>query len=91
MKALKPLKPLAPRKKSPTYKVSGGQSTFIKGHTYNPDTRELSINFHNGKSFTYSDVPPHVSVGLRDAPSKGKYFHAKIRGNFTHKENNHGR
>ena len=87
MKALKPLKPLAPRRKSPTYKASGGKSTFIKAHEYDPDKRELKIDFHNGKSFTYSDVPSHISVGLRDATSKGKYFHWKIRGNFTHREN----
>lgn len=89
MKPLKPLKPLAPRKKIPPPKPLG--SSYIKDHSYDPKARELSITFHSGKSFTYSDVPSHIATGLRDAPSKGQFFHGKIRGNFTHKENDHGR
>lgn len=46
---------------------------------YDSASRTLEIEFLNGGSYQYFDVPAHVHQGLLQAPSHGSYFHAHIR------------
>lgn len=39
----------------------------------------LVIAFRGGRAYQYSRVPRQVFVGLLQAPSHGKFFHAFIR------------
>jgi len=47
---------------------------------YDKDSQELVITFPNGRSYSYSGVPPDIYEGLTKAKSAGKYFNEMIRG-----------
>lgn len=59
------------------------KSSTIKSVDYRAGTRTLEIAFHSGGTYTYANVPPRVVHGLTQAESKGKYFHAHIKGTYT--------
>lgn len=42
----------------------------------------LHIQFHSGGLYEYTNVPASLYQGLMSAPSKGRYFHANIRGRY---------
>lgn len=52
---------------------------------YEPDTSTLEIEFHNGL-YEYYNVPQSIYNGLMGAPSKGSYFHQKIKDVFNFKK-----
>lgn len=67
------------------------QSTDIAAVGYDPDTRQLAVEFKRspGKVYYYADVPSMVYADFLAAHSPGKYFHANIKGKYaftTHEE-----
>ena len=42
----------------------------------------LHIRFHSGGLYSYYNVPLSVYNGLMSAGSKGRYFHANIKGRY---------
>ncbi len=44
----------------------------------------LYIQFHSGGMYSYSGVPASVYQNLMSAPSKGRYFHANIKGIYAY-------
>ena len=54
-------------------------SSFISSVGYDPETKDLEIEFSNGDSKTYHDVAPGVAEGMMKSSSKGRYFWAVIR------------
>jgi hypothetical protein len=42
----------------------------------------LVVKFSTGKSYQYASVPFHVFSDLQEAPSKGQYFAANIKGRY---------
>ena len=42
----------------------------------------LHIRFHSGGLYAYYNVPLSVYNGLMSAGSKGRYFHANIKGRY---------
>lgn len=58
-------------------------STVIRRYQYDADTRQLDILFVSGEAYSYFDVPESIVEGLRNAPSKGRYFQSHIRDKFT--------
>ncbi len=59
-------------------------SSDLKSVGYDPESQPLEIEFHGGGVYRYDGVPEAVFDGLMSAPSKGKYFHAHIRGVFPY-------
>ena len=58
-------------------------SSAIRHIFYKPDQQELSVWFNpEGRRYKYFDVPSELYEGLRDAPSRGRYFNQAIRGRF---------
>ena len=53
----------------------------IENFNYNPETETLKIVFGYDTTveYIYSNVPAIVAEGLKNAESKGKYFHSNIR------------
>ena len=47
---------------------------------YDKDSQELTVEFENGRSYTYSGIPPDVWEGLVKSGSAGRYFNTRIRG-----------
>ena len=45
----------------------------------------LTIAFHSGGVYEYFNVPPSEYVGLMNASSLGKYFHAHIRNRYAYR------
>ena len=43
---------------------------------------KLHIRFHSGGLYAYYNVPLSVYNGLMSAGSKGRYFHANIKGRY---------
>ncbi len=49
---------------------------------YDPSTRTLEIEFHNGGIYQYSNVSSHIHNELMSASSLGEYFAANIKNNY---------
>lgn len=59
-------------------------SSHLSGCRYDPQQRELTIEFQDGDTYTYRGVEQGVYEGLLSAGSPGTYFHAQIRGRYPH-------
>ena len=46
------------------------------------DGSTLHIRFHSGGLYAYYNVPSGIYNGLMSASSKGRYFHANIKGRY---------
>ena len=57
-------------------------SSSVASVGYEPKSRTLEIEFHSGSVYEYQEVPPEVFRGLMEAPSVGRYFANKIRGQY---------
>lgn len=59
-------------------------SSFIDAISYNEETQELEIEFTDGASFTYEEVPPEVYTQFLISTSKGAFFHTYIKDNYNY-------
>lgn len=55
-------------------------SSNVAAVGYDEDSSTLQVEFKNGGTYQYFDVPEHVYVSLRDADSVGGYLAANIKG-----------
>lgn len=63
------------------------RSSNIASIGYNPESRVLEIEFHDGAIYQYFDVPQRLHDGLMNASSHGSYFDANIKkANFRYKK-----
>lgn len=62
------------------------RSSNLRAAAYDPGTRVLTIEFRNGRAYTYSAVPPNVYAGLLAAGSHGRYFQQWIRGRYQYRQ-----
>lgn len=51
-------------------------SSMLDSANYNTDTQELTVEFNNGKSYTYMDVDKRTYDELIGAKSAGAYFNS---------------
>jgi hypothetical protein len=61
-------------------------STVIRRFDYDPATRALDVEFVSGRRYRYAAVPADTAEAFRAAFSKGRFFNAHIRDNFTCRE-----
>lgn len=59
-------------------------SSHIDGIEYDPDRQALLVQYKNGKTSAYGDVPPDVAQTVMQSESIGKAIHAHVRGKFAH-------
>ena len=62
------------------------ESSNLNSVGYEPDTKTLEIEFHDGGIYQYFDVPADIYQGLISAPSKGKYHHAFIKNTYRYQK-----
>lgn len=62
---------------------SNFNSSNIKKIGYQNDAKVLLVTFVSGSVYMYKDVPAEVFEDFVRAQSKGKFFHANIRGKYT--------
>lgn len=56
------------------------ESSNIKAIGYEDDM--VDIQFHNGGTYRYYNVPAEVYVKLYNSESKGRFFHKEIKGKY---------
>ncbi len=58
-------------------------SSMIAAYDYDADMRVLHLRFRlSGEVRSYQAVPPELAAEFVEAPSKGKFFHNKIRDEY---------
>ena len=57
-------------------------STVIKSFDYDSEKKVLRIEFGSGSVYHYHDVPESIYKEMKDTPSVGQFFNAKIRDQF---------
>lgn len=60
------------------------ESSNIEAVGYDEDSSTLQVEFKNGGTYQYFDVPEHVFEGLRDADSVGRYLASTIKGSYRY-------
>lgn len=58
------------------------KSSYIGSVAYNEENKELRIQFKNGVTWKYFDVPAKAHVSLLLAESTGRFFAKEIKGVF---------
>lgn len=58
-------------------------SSNLAAAGYDPESRVLRIQFHNGRTYEYDNVPQHEYDGLISAGSAGQYFNSNIKGQYS--------
>lgn len=58
-------------------------SSCIEEFGYDRERGALYITFHSGGTYLYEGVEEDTYLGLRDASSKGKYFHNYIKDKYS--------
>lgn len=59
------------------------QSSMFKGHAYDPNKREMTVELNSGKRYIHSDVPAEKYEAFIGNASPGGYYNRKIKGNHT--------
>ena len=59
-------------------------STAIQAIDYDKARRKLFVRFQSGEHYLYFGVPREVSRSFLEADSKGRFFHAEIRGRYPY-------
>jgi hypothetical protein len=57
-------------------------SSNIESIGYEDET--LQVNFLNGTTYQYFDVPSHIFDGLQEADSVGKYLAEHVKGTYRY-------
>ena len=58
-------------------------SSMLASMHYDKDDRTLDLAFRSGRTYTLSDVPPDIVLGLVHASSPGRYFNDNIKGKYV--------
>lgn len=58
-------------------------STLINARGYNPISKTLTVQFLDGNTYNYFDVPQNVYANFVNAGSPGGYYNANIKGRFV--------
>jgi hypothetical protein len=61
-------------------------SSNIVSIGYDPETRDLEVEFKGGSAYRHAEVPQEIYDGFMAADSKGGFYHANIKGKFGHKK-----
>lgn len=62
------------------------QSSNLRSVGYDPSSKILEIEFHQGGIYQYSGVPASEYQGLMSAPSLGQYFHKYIKDRYPYRK-----
>ena len=57
-------------------------SSVIKSVHYDLPLKIFTINFRDGRNYTYYNFPLGVYIDLMTSSSKGQYYNANIRGKY---------
>ena len=63
-------------------KMEPVNSSNVAAVGYDEDSQTLQVEFNNGSTYQYFDVPKAIYDGLYHANSVGGYLNANIKGSF---------
>lgn len=55
------------------------KSSHIRSYSYDPAAKSLTVDFHNGKTYTHVGVPPEAYENMQRYRSAGEFYHGVIR------------
>jgi hypothetical protein len=64
--------------------VATPESSNLSGFGYDAATFILRVEFKNGATYDYFDVPAHVVDAMKAAPSKGQFLAYQIKGTYRY-------
>lgn len=59
-------------------------SSNIARYLYNPKEHVLTVEFRNGGTYDYYDVPQAVFDHMKAAPSKGQFLAQNVKGRYRY-------
>jgi hypothetical protein len=62
------------------------ESSNLKKTEYDIDTKKLVVEFKNGISYEYEEVPHNIYSQFRLSESQGKFFNTQISKSFKYKK-----
>jgi hypothetical protein len=62
------------------------ESGLIKSLEYDAERRVLTVEFNRGGVYEYEDFPPTEWANFDKADSKGKFFHAYVKGQYQYRK-----
>ena len=68
----------------PTMNLTAMQSSSLAQVAYDPRRSILQVEFRDGATYEYADVPVETYHDLLQADSKGAYFNRNVRNIFRH-------
>jgi len=57
-------------------------SSHFHSVSYDAEKRTLTVKFRKGGTYRYEDFGPAAYTDLLEAPSAGKHFHQRIKGQY---------
>lgn len=64
--------------------IATPESSNLSGFGYDSATFILRVEFKNGATYEYFDVPQHVADAMNAAPSKGQFLAHQIKGTYRY-------
>lgn len=64
--------------------VDTSESSTIARIGYDSDAQVMTVEFTNGGTYNYFEVPRNVFEAIRIAPSKGQYLGQQIKGLYRY-------
>jgi hypothetical protein len=52
--------------------------------THDPETGHMTVTFHDGRRYRYTDVPASLAQEMQDSASKGSFLNSRIIGKFDY-------
>ena len=59
------------------------RSSAIAAIGYDPVTGRMRVRFRDGGTYDFCGVPEHVFLEFIHAPSKGRYYHLRIKDRYS--------
>ncbi len=63
---------------------SAFESSNVSKIGYEPTNSTLEVEFKNGGTYHYYDVPEHIWEAFKAADSKGMFIHQNLKGQFRY-------
>lgn len=57
-------------------------SSTVRSIGYEPKMRDMHVEFNSGGHYVYREVPQEVFDAFLNSPSKGRYLHQYIKGEY---------
>lgn len=64
--------------------VTNFESSNVSRIGYEKNSSTLEVEFHNGGTYQYFDVPEHVWEAFKGADSKGQFLAQNIKGQYRY-------